>query len=171
MNIFRRYTLKSLQKNRSRTIVTINGIILSVAMFTAVTTTVSSIHNFLLETTVRRDGCWHANIFNLEEKQIKEAASSDKIEQSAFLWNISYAKLDTVKRETAPYLYIGGYQGDFPELLSVQVIKGRLPNNSSELIIPVKMAELSGISLEPGQTVELETGIRKETESGLYGTH
>ena len=166
MNIFRRYTLKSLQKNRSRTIVTIIGIILSVAMFTAVTTTVSSIHNFLLETTVRRDGCWHANIFNLEEKQIKEAASSDKIEQSAFLWNISYAKLDTVKRETAPYLYIGGYQGDFPELLSVQVIKGRLPNNSSELIIPVKMAELSGISLEPGQTVELETGIRKETESG-----
>lgn len=166
MNIFRQYTLRSLWKNKSRTTVTIIGIILSVAMFTAVTTTVSSIYNFLLESTVYNDGCWHTSILGIEDEQIKEAASGDEIEQSAFLWNVSYAKLDTVKRESSPYLYIGGYEGDFPELLSVQMLEGRLPNNSSELIIPEKMAELSGISWKPGDSVSLETGIRKEKKSG-----
>ena len=37
MNIFHKVTLKSLKENRTRTLVTIVGIILSTAMFTAVT--------------------------------------------------------------------------------------------------------------------------------------
>ena len=37
MNVFHRYTRQALRKNRSRTWVTIVGIILSVALFTAVT--------------------------------------------------------------------------------------------------------------------------------------
>ena len=37
MNVFHRFTRQSLRKNRSRTWVTIVGIVLSVAMFTAVT--------------------------------------------------------------------------------------------------------------------------------------
>lgn len=37
MNVFHRYTRQALRENRSRTWVTIVGIILSVALFTAVT--------------------------------------------------------------------------------------------------------------------------------------
>ena len=37
MNVFHRYTRQALRKNRSRTWVTIVGIILSVALFTALT--------------------------------------------------------------------------------------------------------------------------------------
>ena len=37
MNVFHRYTRQALRKNRSRTWVTIVGIILSVALFTAMT--------------------------------------------------------------------------------------------------------------------------------------
>lgn len=60
MNIFRRYTIKSLKKNRTRTIVTIIGIILSVAMITAVTTTVSSMQDFMLRIVENNTGSWHA---------------------------------------------------------------------------------------------------------------
>ena len=44
MNIFRRVAVKSLLKNRTRTIVTIIGVILSVAMFTAVTSAISTLY-------------------------------------------------------------------------------------------------------------------------------
>ena len=37
MNVLNRVTLKTLRKNKSRTIVTIIGVILSVAMVTAIT--------------------------------------------------------------------------------------------------------------------------------------
>ena len=50
MNIFNKVTLKSLQKNRVRTGVTIIGIALSAAMICAVTTSVASFQNFLLQT-------------------------------------------------------------------------------------------------------------------------
>ena len=49
MNIFNKVTLQSLKKNRTRTIVTIIGIILSAAMICAVTTFASSIYNYALD--------------------------------------------------------------------------------------------------------------------------
>lgn len=49
MNLIYRYIRKTLWQNKLRTIVTICGIILSVALFTAVTTSVSSVRLFLLD--------------------------------------------------------------------------------------------------------------------------
>lgn len=43
MNVFHKFAIKSLKLNRTRTIVTIIGIILSTAMLTAVTTTVRAV--------------------------------------------------------------------------------------------------------------------------------
>ena len=117
MNIFRRYTLKSLWQNRTRTIVTIVGIILSVAMITAVTTTVSSIQNFMLETTIQNDGCWHLSFMENKKGSIEEVLSRKEIDQSAKYADVAFARLDSVKKERTPYLYIGGFSGNFPELL------------------------------------------------------
>ena len=52
MNILNKVTLQSLKKNKVRTIVTIIGIILSTAMFTAVTTSISSIRNYMIESII-----------------------------------------------------------------------------------------------------------------------
>lgn len=53
MNILHRYTVRTLQKNKVRTLVTIIGIILSVAMITAVTTSVSSLLHYLMNVTIQ----------------------------------------------------------------------------------------------------------------------
>ena len=42
MNVLNRVTMKTLRRNRARTVVTIIGVILSAAMFTAVTTFIST---------------------------------------------------------------------------------------------------------------------------------
>ena len=60
MNIMNKFTLRSLKHNKTRTIVTIIGVILSAAMITAVTTFASSIQNFLLEYAKSERGDWHA---------------------------------------------------------------------------------------------------------------
>ena len=49
MNIFNKVTLKSMKKNPVRTLVTIIGIIISTAMFTAVTTLTISLYSFVLQ--------------------------------------------------------------------------------------------------------------------------
>lgn len=165
MNIFRTYTLKSLRQNKTRTIVTIIGIILSVAMITAVTTTVSSIQNFMLEATIQNDGCWHVNMTADQEGPVKEVLEKEEVDESAVYADITYAKLEKVKRERIPYLFIGGFSGDFEKLLTVRLKAGRLPENSKELILPADMAERSGLDYKVGEEVTLETGLRKENES------
>ena len=49
MNIFHKVTIQSLKQNKTRTTVTIIGIILSAAMICAVTTFISSIQNYILD--------------------------------------------------------------------------------------------------------------------------
>ena len=166
MNIFRRYTLKSLWQNRTRTLVTIIGIILSVALITAVTTSVSSLQEFLVESAVQNDGCWHVSFLENKKGQVQEAVRGEEVDGSAVYAEIGYARLETVKKEHTPYLYIGGFSEKFPELLSVRMTEGRLPENSSELILPADIVEQSGIDYKVGQRLELETGIRKEKKTG-----
>jgi len=48
MNIMNRFTLQTLYKNKLRTLVTIIGIILSTAMFTGVTSIVTSLQQYLI---------------------------------------------------------------------------------------------------------------------------
>ena len=59
MNIFNKVTLKSMKKNPVRTLVTIIGIIISTAMFTAVTTLTISLYSFVYRTEIYDSGSWH----------------------------------------------------------------------------------------------------------------
>ena len=56
MNILGKVTWKTMWKNRTRTIVTIIGVILASAMFTAVTTMGTSLRNFLIRGNVYEEG-------------------------------------------------------------------------------------------------------------------
>lgn len=109
MNIFQKFTLRSLRQNRTRTMVTIVGIILSVAMITAVTTTVSSLQQFMLEMTIQNDGSWHVLAEDINAAQAEKIQNRKEVENYAVLKNIGYAKLDKSRNKEKPYLYIAGY--------------------------------------------------------------
>ena len=66
MNVFNKVTLASLKKNRTRTVVTIIGIMLSAAMICASTTFVASMQNFVLSYTIYKTGDWHGAVYALE---------------------------------------------------------------------------------------------------------
>ena len=82
-------------------------------MLTAVTTTVSSVQQFLLEVTEKQNGCWHGVVSNISMKQIDEISKKKEVEKQVSIQNIGYAKLPHSKNETSPYLYIGGLNGDY----------------------------------------------------------
>ncbi len=51
-NVFRKITLKALKKNRTRTLVTITGILLAASMLTAVTTFIASLRQYMIQVCV-----------------------------------------------------------------------------------------------------------------------
>ena len=164
MNVFHKYTRKSLLKNKMRTIVTIIGIILSTAMFTAVTTGVSSVQEYMLDVTKATDGSWHTSYANLSPEVNRKIITNDEIKESVTIHDIGYSYLETVENNYKPYLYIGALSENYSELLPFHVIEGKMPENENEIIIPQHLIEMGGYQVVLGDSITLPIGNRISEE-------
>ena len=159
MNVFHKVTLQSLKKNKTRTIVTIIGIMLSAAMICAVTTFVSSMQNYALEYAKYKTGDWHGAVFNAKWQDYEDINTTGKIEDSTYGQLLGYAKIDS-QNEYKPYMFVMGCEKDFFARMPVHLISGRLPKNQSEILIPQHLSTNGGLTFKPGDTVTLELGDR-----------
>ena len=71
MKIINKLTWRHLWANKKRTVITLFGIIISVAMVTAVFTSVESLMNTMGEITASYDGAWHAKYNELKSKDVQ----------------------------------------------------------------------------------------------------
>src|SRR5690554_2751233 len=117
MNILNRVTMKNLKKNRTRTLVTIIGIILSVSLFTAVTTSVNSLKTYVIEVTKEQQGDFHGGIFGVDGEKLKEIVEDERAERVTTLQNLGYAKIEEIQNEYKPYLFIGAMDEEFPGMM------------------------------------------------------
>lgn len=160
MNIFNKVTLQSLKKNKSRTIVTIIGIMLSAAMICAVTTFVSSIQNYILEYTIYNNGNWHGAVYDAAWSDYQSISTDGQVADAAYGQLLGYAKVDS-KNEFKPYMYvIGGEQDDFFKTMPIHLVSGRLPENSAEILIPQHLSANGGLTHKAGDIITLELGQR-----------
>ena len=77
MSIFRRVAVQSMRKNRTRTLVTIIGVILSAAMFTAVTTFAGTLMHHLQRTAAYQSGTYYFSLLDVDAATA-EAVAQDK---------------------------------------------------------------------------------------------
>lgn len=160
MNVFNKVTLQSLKKNKTRTIVTIIGIMLSAAMICAVTTFVSSMQNYALEYAIYNEGDWHGAVFDAEFQDYKDINNTGEIADSAYGQLLGYAKIDS-KNEFKPYMYVvGGDINNFFEMLPIHLVSGELPIDSTEIILPEHLSSNGGLTYKVGDTITLELGDR-----------
>lgn len=137
MNVFNKVTLESLKKNRTRTIVTIIGIMLSAAMICASTTLVSSMQNFVLRCAIHIDGDWYGAVYDAAYKDYEDIRDSDRVSSAAYAQVLGYAKIDSAN-ERKPYLYVlgGDVASGYFKTMPVHLILGTLPKDSTEIILP-----------------------------------
>lgn len=160
MNIFSKVTLQSLKKNRTRTIVTIIGIILSTALICAVTTSIASVRQYAINYFEYTEGKWHGYEKASDVGMYNKIKSSDKVEGTGCLSYIGYADIDSIN-DYKPYLYICGFEQDMDGLIPVHIKDGRLPQNRNEILIPEHLQDNGGVSLKTGDQITLEIGDRK----------
>ncbi len=160
MNILNKVTWKNLKKNRTRTLVTIIGIILSVSLFTAVTTSVYSLQTYIVEVTKEQEGNYHGGIFDVDGIELSEIVSDEKAEMVTTLQNIGYARIDDIKNEDKPYLFIGGMDAEFAGMMPVHLLEGRLPESSREILIPEHLSINGGVNFNLGDEITLDIGSR-----------
>lgn len=168
MNIFHRITRQTLLKNRTRTIVTIIGIILSTAMFTAVTTFISSIQNFMLEASIESEGDWYGSVRAAEPDTLGRIADDARVAQLATAQVLGYAPLETAAYEEKPYLYVLGADETYFATMPVRVIEGRLPVNDKELLLPEHLSWHGGVEHAIGDVITVALHYRQQGGSAVF---
>ncbi len=160
MNILNKVTLKGLLKNKTRTIVTIIGIILSAAMITAVTTFISSLQNYIYEEAVYSQGDWYGSCGGATDKAIDLIKDDRAVSSVATAELLGYARADGCKNKSKPYIYLLGADQGFFEMMPVHLLGGRLPENDGEIILPTHLSTNGGVTYKIGESITLGMGSR-----------
>ena len=160
MNVFNKVTLQSLKKNRTRTIVTIIGIILSAAMICAVTTFVSSVQNYALESGIYYHGNWHGNSQNAQFKVYEKISNSKEVEQAIYLQQLGYAEAKGSINEYKPYIYLLGASKNAEDMVPIHITKGNYPTSVKEILIPEHLKSNGDVHYKIGDTITLDLGDR-----------
>ncbi len=159
MSILSKYTRRCLRQNRVRTLVTIIGIILSVSLFTAVSEGAYSGQQYLIRMAEAVNGRYHAIYDGMQASEQADLRAQDGVEQVETLDEVGWAMVGE-EDSFQPYLYITSMSEKLPELVAVNLIEGRMPENSQELLISTRASGSTGASLQVGQTLNLNVGRR-----------
>ena len=163
MRIFRQFTRKTLMRNRTRTIVTLIGIVLSMALFTAVIEGAYSGVCFMQEAEIKRSGAFHGVYSGLNAEGVAALEASDGVQKCAVWQEVGWAEIGS-KNDTKPYLLIESMGEGFCDLVSVRLSSGRMPENDGEILLPEHLSSNGGVSLRVGETLTLSVGRRMTSD-------
>ena len=163
MTLLNKLTIKNLKLNKKRTIVTIIGIMLSVALITAVASMYASGIKSLIKYETSIKGDFHTAFYNVPTSDIDKFVNNRNIEKLNITEGIGYAKIDS-KNEDKPYAYLKGFTKDALNNLSVRLVKGRLPENTNEIVIPTHLKTNGRLDLKLNDSITLEVGKRIDSK-------
>lgn len=160
MNILNKVALQGLKKNRTRTVVTIIGVILSVAMITAVATFGVSLLSYMADGAAKKYGNWHVAFLDVDSSFVQERMNDKEVLNTVTFDNIGYALVDGAKNPNKPYFFVAGFNQKTFDALPITLLSGRLPENSSEIVISGKVTTNSTTSYAVGDTLSIAVGNR-----------
>lgn len=160
MNILSRLTLRNLQKNMKRTLVTIVGIILATALITAVANLAESFRASMILYEKAQNGAYHYCFVGVKPENLKYFENNANIESMAVSEEVGYALLSDSSNPDKPYLYIRAMDEQCREMTALKLRSGRWPENENELVIAAHMRSNGGSRLTVGDSVTLTLGVR-----------
>ncbi len=159
MNVFFRYTARTLKKNRSRTIVTIIGIVLSMSMFTAVFESIFSMQDFLIRCEEKQSGSYAAFYPFLSGEEMRQVGETKEVKEVASWSQVGWAEVDVETIGYKPYLLIKSISDNFTDLVAVRLREGRMPQTEEEILLPAHLLSNGG-TYRVGERITLAVGRR-----------
>ena len=149
MNIFSRFTARAMKKNPSRTLVTLLGVILSAAMFSAVTTFAFSFWTFLKEGEIARRGDYYVRCDWLNDEEAASLAENPEITHIAHYKALGYLKTQEDSDGPLSTFVLAAGDRAYFDTMPVRLSQGRLPGNSGELLLhEAILPELEAYNIE-----------------------
>lgn len=167
MNIFNKVAMQGLIKNRARTFITIIGVVLSAALITAVASFAVSLQTYMVNGAIMKYGGWHVAFPYEDSAFIQEQSQDSRVSSVASFENVGWAMLEGGENPDKPYLFIAGFNKDTFDALPIDLLSGRLPENSNEIVAPAHVSSNGGVKISVGDALTLPVGIRHAGEETL----
>nr|WP_246565826.1 ABC transporter permease [Tissierella carlieri] len=165
---------------RNRTLLTILGIILSVALVSAIGTIIVSARGALITEAIRENGSYHAKFAEMDKDNINKMTNHvgvsevgvGKLEGAAIVKETTEEEKEEYRWDI-PYRYIEieGLEEEAIEMLPFNLKEGRIPKAPDEIAIEYWMASYFDKEVKLGDKIKLTMGNRiigndEETQDG-----
>lgn len=164
MNIVNKLTLRHMLLNKRRTIVTIMGVIISVAMISAVVTLGLSFLDLFKRETIAREGNWHIQYPDVPASKLDIPRNSPYADELLLEHDKGFGLLSELGLESTeykPYVFVREYNPAAFDKMPVTLLEGRLPQQEGEVVVPEHYAKLIGSNADViGKSITLNLGER-----------
>ena len=159
MDVLRRYTRRSLAENKTRSLVTIIGIVLSMSLFTAVIEGAYSGMQFLANSVRATEGAYEMYYYNVDADTAKQVVEDNAVKSYATWQEVGWADIGSAN-PYKPYLLIEDFSDNIEDFLAINITQGRMPENDSEILLPNHLADNGQVFYNVGDTLTVSVGRR-----------
>ncbi len=164
MNVVNKLTLRHLKEKKGRTVVTAMGIIVSVAMITAVFVAIASFLNFFGGAIISSGGDYHFTVIDSKENLVEYIEKDSAVESVGYECFLSDEERGyQLKEGVSKHLSTGDWTVGDSEFLKKFVTcdyDGSLPEKENEIMVEQSLIEKNKLNWKIGDTVEIPSGFR-----------
>lgn len=166
MNIVNTLTLRHIKTHKKRTILTIVAIIVSVAMVTAVFTSAISFIKYFQNSTLEVDGNWHVQFtdddYSLHKSLFATDVNIDEFAARAMCGTTTFG----LDNDLSPYTStVFCAEKNWFGMRNVTVSKGRLPENSHELLLTTRAIKEFDLNVSVGDKITVPVSVVDEEKA------
>lgn len=164
MSITKKLALRHLKQNKTRSVLTVLSITISVVMLTVIFTCATSFAHYYGERAINTNGNWHFFVKTDYESAKKYLLSDSSLKDIGFEKDLSTEEQSyKIYSDKANYLRTGTiYQGDAQYIKDTVTCKydGALPKSDNEIMVEQSLIKNNGIELKIGDEIKIAVGSR-----------
>lgn len=164
MNSYKEITNKYLKHNKKRSILTICGIILSVALITSIGLFIKSMQNTFIQEAIRDYGSFHVSINSSSDKDYSKVNDNPKIEKVGLREN-----WDEISLKSSKGIELIKFDKNALELLPYEAVEGSLPKAEGEIALENWALNYIDNSSKIGDNIKLKLSDGQIKEFKLTG--
>ena len=161
MKVLNKFTIKNPKLTKSRTIVTIIGIMLSCALIMVVAGMAASAQQTMVNAQINVSGDYDLVVKGANRKILDNAEANRNVKAVYIKQKLGCAYLPQAKLSSKPYINVVALnEKAYTDCFNITLKEGRLPQNENELVLSSSVLENSRTEFKIGDTITLDLGKR-----------
>lgn len=167
MNIVNKLTLRNLKLNKKRAMITIIGVVLSVAMITAASTFIQSMVDSLKSYEIKQSGNWHVSFQDVKIKDVPIIEKDDQVKTTQISKDLGAGFSESLGQTDDTYFTIRSMDDNAIKNNPIKLTSGAFPKGQDEILLNAKYGPEGNKAYNLNDTITFSMG-KIDDETGDF---